>query len=369
MRARALGLVLIAVACGGESSRRDVDGEERGGARNGGSSNGGTRSGGSSNGGSSAATGGSNRGGSSLGGAAGVESDTIFLYDENNSTSEVTLSIPSVTTAPGDLDICWTDVVSDLDCNPVEPQAEIDAVGFFRFRDLSEEAIEAVMSRGELSMSDIDGYLTHETDHESTCTSLSSFTNFGTPVDTSQSYRADDRLTFLFLFTRGTAPATGAVSMMFAKPSEAASIRELAAEPGCGMRQVSADISEAVPVRVPFDGPWTVNWQNVTRDGQGDPLFFGNIDRVTLWFFASDAPSELEDQIAHLDEIASERFVAELNGDRSVNLASLTDPETATQFSTFRRPSEGTWLFGLSCSVCVQTTPLVLSVFEPVEML
>src|SRR5262245_15001242 len=84
----------------------------------------------------------------------------LLLHDENNYTSNSTLSVPTIETAPAtDLDICWANVNKDLQCHDVAPQADLDNLAMLRFRNLSEDQVEVKLTSGELIMSQVDGYL------------------------------------------------------------------------------------------------------------------------------------------------------------------------------------------------------------------
>jgi hypothetical protein len=257
--------------------------------------------------------------------------------------------------------------VSDLDCGAVDPPNEIDAISMMRFRGFSEEEIEEMLASGGLSQSSLDGFINYETDHDALCTQASSLSNFGTQIDFTEEYVAADGIVYLFLFSRGTALGAGSVTMAFAKPSESSTIAELHAEPGCGMRTVEADLTTLEPVSVPFDGPTIVDWSSVTVDGQGSPLFAGNFDGATLWFFADARLADVAGRVIDLDEFATERYHLEIPGNRSLSLTDLMSLD-GRPFASFQRDEDGVWLFGLTCTTCLNgDLPQVLAVFEPVE--
>src|SRR5262245_13029871 len=94
----------------------------------------------------------------------------ILLRDENNYRATGKLSIPTVETASAtDLDICWENVVSDIQCHDVAPMADVDNMAMLRFLHLSEDDVEVKLASGELVMSQVDGYLDFHTTHSSTC--------------------------------------------------------------------------------------------------------------------------------------------------------------------------------------------------------
>lgn len=367
VRAVAVALVL-AVGCGGESSKQEGgrgndagEGNDTvGGARNGGAS-------GANRGGTNSISGGTS--GSGADGTGGKSATIIYIYDENNYRTRISLSIPTVETASKvDLEVCWSDVMSDLECGPVDPEQEIDTISMMRFRGVSEDGIEELLGSGALSQSSIDAYISYETGHEATCTQGSALSNFGTRIDFTEEYFADENLVYLFMFTRGTDLGAGSVTMAFARPSESSSNTELHAEPGCGMRKLEADLTTLEPVLVPYDAPWIIDWSRVMRDGQGSPLTLGNLDGATLWFVAGATSSDVADRITELDTFATERYHSTLTGARSLSVTDLVSSADHQRFSSLRREEDGIWLFGLTCSFCLNPSiPQILAVFEPVE--
>ncbi|HEX6766430.1 MAG TPA: hypothetical protein VF103_13150 [Polyangiaceae bacterium] len=360
-----LAIGLLSQACAGKSSSSDRDD----GGRN---SNGGTKT---------SPTGGNSSGGSSSSGTAGVAGcfvddpvscpeglgcnggacvNAIVVTDANNYRATSTLSIPTVETAPGDIDVCWPEVTTDLECNELVPTTEIDNVALMRFQGLSTEEISATMAGGLISPNDLVTYLELNTDHLSTCTKLSSLSFFGTPADVETAYEPSEDH-YLFLFTRGTTPAIGSVTMLFATPVVGSQNRTINALGGCGMLAVTADFSGITPLRIPENGPFVLDLRGVRRDALGYPA---RADRLSLWFFAGRTLADLEAHVTDLDAFASETFTAELLW-WTMDLSSVTDPATGERFQGFRRPEPGIWVLALSCSTCTAPLPQFLTVVEP----
>jgi hypothetical protein len=363
MNFRALAAALTLLSACGSRTKVELFGDY------GGSS--GTSDGGSS--GTTSVSGGTNAqsgtSGAGAGGTGGTGAGPIYLYDADNYRALISLSIPGVETASGvDLDVCWSNVVSDLDCGVVDPRTEIVAAGMMRFRSMSEPAIEEVLASSELRMTELDGFLSYLSDHTSTCTALSSFSNYGVPVDFAEEYAPNDDLKYVFLFLRRTISGVASVTMTFARPSASSMNRELHAQPGCDMRALAAEV--APPVRVPFDGPWIVDFSNVTRDGQGYPFSPPDIDSATLWFFADSTLPDVEGLVSELDRRATDHYRFEFVETQSVSLSDFMTPAGDQPFPGFRRDQAGVWLFGLTCSYCLNPDiPHVLAVFEPREAL
>jgi len=66
---------------------------------------------------------------SSSSGSRNDAGSSVLLDDQNNYHATASLSLPTMETASGvDLDICWTNIASDMQCHPVAPQTDIDNV-------------------------------------------------------------------------------------------------------------------------------------------------------------------------------------------------------------------------------------------------
>src|SRR5262245_58260074 len=89
-----------------------------------------------------------------------ASADRLTLPVVHNYTTTASLTIPVVDTAPAtDLDICWTNLVTDLQCHTVAPLPDVDNVSLLRISHLSKEVVSAKLADGTLSMSQVAGYL------------------------------------------------------------------------------------------------------------------------------------------------------------------------------------------------------------------
>ena len=290
----------------------------------------------------------------------------VLLRDEHNYQTTSSLSVPTIeTAAETDLDICWTDVTSDLQCHDVAPQDDVDNVALLRFLHLSEEQVEQRLTEGQLAQSEVDGYLEYNTDHESTCAKLSSMSFFGTPIEIEEEYRESDDHRYMLLFAKGTTPGVGARSMVFLKPTAESTNTRVEAQPSCGYLEFSADLASVEPVSIPADGPWVIDWRDVTRDSQGNELAYESIDSVLVGFYEGMTPAELQKQIFDLELLATSLWKIELTGGRTADLARAKAVDGGGSFAGFDRDEDGTWLLGLMCSACQNPAPLVLAILEP----
>ena len=74
------------------------------------------------------------------------------------------------------------------------------------FSHLSEETVEQKLADGQLTQSQVAGYLDFQTDHSTTCTKLSKLSFFGTLIKVTEEYVEDPNFTYLLLFSKGTTP-------------------------------------------------------------------------------------------------------------------------------------------------------------------
>jgi hypothetical protein len=290
----------------------------------------------------------------------------LLLHDDNNYRTTASLSIPTVETAAAtDLDICWTDVVSDLQCHPVATQADLDNVSLLRISHLSQMDVADKLASGQLTQSQVAGYLEFHTDHSATCTKLSALSFFGTLIDVPHEYAESTDFTYLLLFSKGTTPGLGARAMTFIKPTSTSTNTQVAAPTGCGMLTFTADLAGLTHLPVPAAAPWVLDWRDVTRDGQGNPVPFEKIDGVTIGFYAGMSVADLQARIFDIEITATTLWDLPLTAGRTADLALATDRATGAVFPGFARSDAGIWMLALTCSRCQTPAPVVLTILDP----
>ena len=290
----------------------------------------------------------------------------LILLDEHNYTSTSSLTLPTVETASAtDLDICWSDVATDLQCHELAPQTDLDNVALLRFLHLTEEDVEQRLTAGQLAQSEIDGYLEYNTDHASTCTKLSAMSFFGTAIDISEEYIVNTDNTYMLLFAHGTTPGVGARTMIFIKPTTASTNTVVDAQSGCGFLDFTANIAASTPLQVPSAGPWRLDWRDITRDGGGNPVAFEAIDSVLLGYYENKTIADIEAEIFDIELIASALWEIQLTGGRTADLANAQQRGGSGELFTGFDRGPGVWLLALMCSTCQNPAPILLTVLEP----
>lgn len=290
----------------------------------------------------------------------------ILLKDSQNYRATAALSIPTIETVSGmDIDICWNDLVRDLQCHEVAPLVDINTVGIVRLLNVEEDEAEELLANGQLAMSQVDGYLQFNTDHQSTCGKLSSMSLVGTPIEIGEHYSESSGHTYLLVFTESADPGGAAYAMTFVKPLSTSTNTMVNAVDGCGLLEFTADLTTPETVPVPLEGPWLMNWRDVTVDGQGYPIDVGGIDGVLLGFYEDMTVADLEEQILDLEIIATDIWEINLRQGRTAELGFAQNRDDSSLFPGFDTTREGTWVFGLTCSTCQNPAPVVLSILEP----
>jgi hypothetical protein len=289
----------------------------------------------------------------------------VALKNENNYRTTASLSLPTVTTASGaDLDICWTNLVSDMQCHPVTPQADIDNVAFLRLLHLSAEEAQVKLVSGDITQSEIDGYLELRTENKTTCTKLSQFSFMGTKVDVLAEYQESADETYLLLFSHGVQRGVGARGMMFLKPMASSSNTKVDAAAACGTLAFAADLSSAVKVPVKATGPWIVDWRAVNHDGQGNEIIYSTLDKLLLGYYQGKQVADIEAKFFDLEIMATSLWDLALTGGYTADLSKAVERNTGAPFTGFGGP-DGVWLLGLTCSTCQNPAPVVLVNLDP----
>jgi hypothetical protein len=294
------------------------------------------------------------------------DAGVILLGNENNYRSTSTLSIPTVETAAAtDLDICWGGVTSDIQCHAVAPLVDIDNVSLLRFMHLTEAQVEAKLVSGELTQSQIDGYVESRADHISTCTKLSAFSFFGTVLDVAAEYQETVDETYMLLFAKGTQPGVGARVMTFIKPTSLSTNTKVEAVSGCGSLDFKADLLTPKKVAIPAAGPWIVDWRNLTLNGQGNMVIYATIDKLLIGFYQGMTVAEVSAKFLDIELLATSLWELPLEGGRTADLSSAKERTSGLPFAGFGGAGEGVWLLGLLCSTCQNPSPVLMTVLDP----
>ncbi len=297
----------------------------------------------------------------------------VVLTDANNYESVSVLSIPSVEVQPTDIEVCWDEVTTDIQCHDLDPVETIDTVALLRFEDYSEAEIEELFGSGVLTMKDVDAYFNYETDHSSTCVNISEMDIFGSEINVGEDFVESSDFTYVLLASVGTTPGVGTRSMTFVRPTAAATTTSVQIPQGCTddaqILDFTADLSQIEPVKLPADGPWVLDWSEVSRDSQGDGIAYERIDKLLLGFYEGLTVEDIQAQVMDLELIATHLWEMELDDQTAADLAEArqrkADGTAGSAFDGFDASAEGVWLVGLLCGGCQNPAPVILSILEP----
>ena len=293
----------------------------------------------------------------------GSDEANVILTDAHNFSYSGDVAVPSLVTASGqDVEICWDQIQSDIQCHDIDPILDLDNVGLARFPHKTQEDVEAGLSANSLLQADIDGYVEWNTDHATSCIQLSTLSFFGTYIDVPNAYVADGG-TYMLMLTEGVEPGVGARIITFLEPSLESDVTHVDVPDSCGILDFTATLEDLTPLPVPAGGPWIVDWSTLTQDGIGATLLLENIDRLMIAFYQGKTPAELQGQFLDLEIITDATYELELEGGTT---ADLTDAVGASgNFSGFT--GDGTWLLALFCGRCYNPAPVFLTVVSPTE--
>lgn len=290
----------------------------------------------------------------------------VAMTDENNYTATSSMKIPSVQTKAGaDLDICWDKLTEDFQCHDMEPTQDITAVSFARFLAISAKDIADLIANGrDFDPYDYKQFLVKERAPGTTCTKLSSLNVGGKgAVAPATEYVVASDKTYMLFFSNGSIIGTGGRSMVFLEPSTTSDVTSVSAPTGCGMLDFKANLTDLKKLDIPTDGPWVLDWSQITRDGLDNQVFFQNIDSLMFAYYAGKAPADLEDKFLDLEIIPDLYYDLEIPvGDKHADLAD-GKAKDGTKFPGFTR-KDGTWLVALRCSACKIPTPVALGIFN-----
>jgi len=293
---------------------------------------------------------------------AECEPGTVSLTDSNNFTYSGDLTLPVHTTvSAANVQICWDQLVNDLQCHGMDPTTEIDNVAMVRFPLLTHEEIEGGLSENDLNQADIGGYISYEPADGETCVNLDDMTLFGTEIDIADEYNLESE-SYLLLLATGTSIGVGTRMLAFLDPSATSDNTEVDVEDGCSVLDFAADVQSSEEPLICGEGSWPVEWSTLTADGLGNDLKLSDIDNLSLGFYEGADISDLESQFLDLEMIATTWWSLDLEEGVTADLAEATT-DAGQAFDGFN--GDGVYVLALRCTNCYNPAPLFLTVLNP----
>ncbi len=287
----------------------------------------------------------------------------LAVVDDNNYDFVGTLDISTEEVQElTSITIDWSGLTLDMQGHPVDP-TEIDMVSAVVFRYLSEEEIEEGLSTNTLEQADVALYVFAET-AGLTSIELGELTLFGTDIDVETYFEASYG-TWLITLAKGTTPGAGTVMPVFLQPVVAPAETTVYVTNDSTLLTVDANLAGVTSLPAPVDTPLTVDWGDLTTDGQGNEFQAGDVDQVMVGYYSTLTATDLEEQLLDLEYIYDGMWVYDLEeGGSSLDLSQLTDDGGAS-FGGIT--DDGTWILALRCTACPNPAPPFLTTFAPCE--
>ena len=290
-------------------------------------------------------------------------STEVLLADEGNFTLVADLHIPVFETVGGaDVEICWDAMLDDLQCQGLDPAADVDNVQLLRFPYKTQDEVEVGIELDTLQQADMSGYVEVQPADGDTCTSLSAMDFRGTPVDVTQEYTTDGG-TYMLSFATGTELGKGTRMLVFLTPSDESDVTSIDVPTGCGTLDVEVDMSSLTPTPVKKRAKsWLLDWSALTIDSQGNELRLADLDTVMMAAYTGLSVGDLETDFFDLESLADSVWRAEVASGTQLELTELADDAGAT-FEGFGEAD--LYVLAFFCSSCTNPAPLYLTVLEP----
>jgi hypothetical protein len=300
----------------------------------------------------------------------------LLLTDANNYQSTSALSIGVVPTAPAvDLQVCFDEALKDIQCHDLVPSVDIDNVALLRFKNATPEQVQQKLVQSQLLSTDYDVYRDINTVDGETCVQTANMEFFGSPINLAEDYKESATDTYMLVFTRGTDPGIGSLTMMFVKPTAGETNTMVTAPTGCsadetmGMLDFTADLKETAPLQVPVGaaapGALVVDWSDVSKDGGGGDVRASIIDRALIGYYEGKTVADLEAGIFDLETMATTMWEMPIAEGSTADLSQAIDLTTQMPFPGFTQTT-GVWILALMCSTCQNPSPTILTVVQPI---
>lgn len=315
--------------------------------------------------------------GSSTPGNTWPKGNVVFM-DANNYTSQTSLMIPIVPTAPGaNLEVCWDQLMKDLLCHDiVAPNNAIDNVGFAKIPSLMKDKVAQQLAVGQFDDSLATTYGDYYTskDPTSKCVMLSELQLGSEFIDPATDYAAPaagQTITYMLLFSSGTTPAVGAKSMLFLEPTASATATTVDAIDACSstppVLSFTATLGQEMMISATDSSKWHVDWSQITKDSFGNTVNFARlkVDKVLLGFYQDRTAADLQTNFKDIEIIATNLYeVAVPMGARDAKLGDMKERTTGAAFPGFAQ-TNGVWAIAVQCGKCQVPAPVMLSILKP----
>lgn len=285
--------------------------------------------------------------------------EAIKLVNENNYSWSGGLVIPSFQTAEHvDVHMDFSALTVDMLCHDMDPVADVDTLGLTRFPRLTQDEVATGLTNNSLLQADTNGYLSCEPGDETSC-ELSEFNFGGTFYDAIPTYDEAGGV-YLLVVATGSTPGQGGLYLAFLEPLASSVETNVSLTDDCGVVDYDVNMESLSKLELPAEGPWEIDWSNVSISGNGQPVVPGKLDEVLVGHY-TQTPAEIQAQFTDLEPLASELYKLELTGGTDADLSGLADAD-GKAFPGFT--TDGTWVLGLRCTSCTNPAPIFLTVID-----
>ena len=302
--------------------------------------------------------------------------NAVKITESNNytlTTSSLTVT-PFAAAAKYNLNVCWTDVVEDIQGHKVDPMKDINDVSFVPLNNGNKSQVEDWLNLGLLNDKKVDGaYYEFQPDGTATCATLDQFASLdGEALDPETNFVVKDTRTYLMVFQTGIKIGFGARTMLFLDPSED-SLEVVINAPAKSRSSLNfeANLTDPDKLTLPSDKPSVIDWSRVKTDPLGNTLDKNSVDRILIGFYAGKTVADLEAGFLDLDQPteaeggASKSWELHVSKGQTANLAAATGRNGEGAFTDFSADGDGTWLMGLFCSTCQNPAPVIVTILDP----
>jgi hypothetical protein len=294
-----------------------------------------------------------------------------MLKNENNYSSTSTLALTNVNTVSGqDIQICWGDLLKDLQCHDVAPATDVKNVSLVRLPKQTQTQANVTLISGNLSLTkgDVDMYREHHTNGTETCTNLSTMNQIadGPAIVVAEDYVERSADTYVIIASNTVTPGIGARSMVFVTPKASGGETTVNIPNGCGLLDFKANMHTLTKVPVSKQGPWVVDWSQVSKDSENKDINLPESFDLILAFYENKSVTDIESDFFNVDRIATKLWrvtnITIGTTSKSLGLAQDAQGNLFTGFESLN----GVWAVGLQCPGCQNPAPMFLTVLDPI---
>jgi hypothetical protein len=308
--------------------------------------------------------------------SGGTTMGNVIITDANNYSSVSSLTIPVVPVAPlSDLTFTWDGLTKDLLCHPA---GTVDNVAFLQIKNQTQMQVEQKMAVGLIGQKQVAVY---GEQHTKTGTANAVTTAQTTMFDwydkftPTTDFAVSSTTQYVMLFTHGTALGAGAMSMVFIQPTDGVATTAVSAPNPCpdgvanGANNVLNFVATLSPmaVSIPINGPWKIDWSEITTDNFGNPLNFSTtqLDKVEVGFFQGKTPADIQGDFVNVEQDATALYTYQVpQGQNYIDIMNTT-PTSGGAFPGFAGMTDGTWAVAVISTADSVPAPLIFAVLQP----